>query len=111
VPVLREGERRAAMDVARELVEHDDERQQRLGGGAPRLELARRRRGVRGAEALADERIELLVLAEPLGARRAARLEGPEPEVEDLYGQRWCSQRFTSMETWAMDSMPSSRRR
>jgi hypothetical protein len=42
--VLRKGTRRVAVDVARELVQHDDLRQPPLSRCAPRKQLALRRR-------------------------------------------------------------------
>jgi hypothetical protein len=42
--VLRKGARRVAVDVARELVQHNDLRQPPLGRGAPRKQLTPRRR-------------------------------------------------------------------
>jgi hypothetical protein len=111
VLVLREGTRVGPVNVARELVEHNHEREIGFRGDAPRLELARGRCLERDPETFAHERIEGRVLAEPLGTRLAAPLERAEPEIENLYGQRRCSQRFTSTETCARDSMPSSRSR
>src|SRR5258708_25932583 len=86
--VLGERARLRAIEVARELVEHHDEGQHRLGRGAPRLELAARGRCVQLPEAPPDLGVELVVLAEPLRARASARIARTEPEIEDCVGAR-----------------------
>jgi hypothetical protein len=75
------------VDVARELVEHDHARERAVRVGAPLAQPAGQRLRDRGAEALADRRVECRVLAEPLGARRVRRRA--EPEIENCAGFRW----------------------
>src|SRR5258708_30209462 len=94
--VLGERARLRAMEVAREVVEQHDEGQQRLGRGAPRLELAARGRCVQLPEAPPDLGVELVVLAEPLRARASARIARTEPEIEDCVGVRDQSDEWTA---------------
>ena len=87
--VLRERRRRAAVDVARELVEHDDEGEAAARGCSPRLlEFAAGGALVERAEALAYPGVVLPAVAEPhLPLRRVERAVGAataEPEVQYL---------------------------
>src|SRR5436190_2241694 len=79
--VLGEGAGVAAEEVARELVEDDDEGEHRQGRGPPGLEAAARGFGVQRAETLADLGVECRVLAEPLRPRVPGR--HAEPEIKD----------------------------
>ena len=79
--VACERARRVAVDVARELVEHDHARERAVRVGAPVAEPAGQPLGDRRGEALADRGVERRVLAEPLRARRVRRRT--EPEIEN----------------------------
>ncbi len=57
---------RAAVDVARELVEQDEERQGLLGSLGPVGEVPAGRLHVQDLEAVADRLVEGVVLGEPL---------------------------------------------
>src|SRR5688500_2469131 len=73
--IARERERRASVDIARELIEDHDAGERAARCRAPVAEGAGERSGDVVAEALADLRIELIVLAEPCvanGMRRGA---------------------------------------
>jgi hypothetical protein len=78
----------AAEHVARELVEHDDERQPPARRGQPGVALAGGHRLVQGVEAIADELIELGILAPParlrLGAGESILVQLAEPEAQHL---------------------------
>ena len=76
--VLRKGLGGVAVNVARELVEHQDLGQAPLGRGAPGKQLTARRRGQRGPEACADGFVQGGVFGEVLLGS-----EFGEPEVED----------------------------
>jgi len=78
--VGRIGARIAAKHVARELIEHDAERERAIRGRLPRGELARSRGLVGRHEAVADGGVERVVLAEPLVVSSLA------PEGEDGFG-------------------------
>src|SRR5258706_7341256 len=84
--VDRERARRAAEHVARELVEHDDQREGCERGGLPAFALAARSALPDSEKAAADFRVERLRLLEPQLARPAAlaRIRRTEPEVEHL---------------------------
>src|SRR5207253_11089997 len=115
VRVLRERSRVAAMEVARELVEPQHEREHRLGRGAPGLELSPRRLPVQLAEATAHLVVERGIFLEPLGARLPPAFLAAEPEVEDFLrrrqGHATCAQRYTSTETCTRVGMPARRAR
>ncbi len=81
--VAGEGARRAAEEVARELVERDDLGEPAFRRGAPVPQLAGLRRGLQRTEALAQPRVEGLVDAPPL-----RRLDLVEPEVQHGIGRR-----------------------
>jgi hypothetical protein len=63
--VAGKGAQRAAMDVARELVEQQHERQRTVDGAHPIVEIADAGRRHVGAEAVADLLVEARVLFEP----------------------------------------------
>ncbi len=73
-----EGVGRAAVEVARELVEQDQERQRALGGLAPAGQVAAGGLHVQRLEAVPDRLVEGVVLGEPfLGASL-------DPEGDDI---------------------------
>ncbi len=76
--VLRKGLGGVAVDVVRELVEHQDLGLASLGCGAPGKQLTPRRRHQRGPEAAADGFVQGSVFGEVLLGG-----EFGEPEVED----------------------------
>jgi hypothetical protein len=78
------GPRIAAMDVAAELVEHDDERDAAACALGPVGELSGFGGGERGSEALADLGVETRVLAPPQCVR--AGVVGRKPEFQDGVG-------------------------
>ena len=87
--ILGKGPRVAAVEVARELVQHDHQCEQRIGLLAPALALAQRGARVQGEEAAADLLVEGGVLAKPRFARLAVsgRSRLAEPECEDFAGR------------------------
>src|SRR5579862_724177 len=127
VGILRERARIVAEEVSRELVEDDHEGQHRGRVASPGFDLAARGLGVQLAESVADLRVELFILAEPLRARRAAGFLRAEPEIEDFaggrveqlprhgfvrpYGQSPWGQRFTSTDTCMSVGTHASRSR
>ena len=80
----------AAPRVARELVEHDHFGQRRARLRGPAGEFTAQRGVDQWTKALADRRVEGVVLAEPLGPRlQVVGLVGAaEPEVQHLGGAR-----------------------
>ena len=83
--IARKRPRRAAKHVARELIEHDDERERSERRLPPALELSARGPLPGGKEPAVDFRIEDLRLPEPGLARPAAlgRIRRAEPKIEN----------------------------
>src|SRR5262245_46721526 len=96
-----ESEGRAAMDVARELVEQDDERQSPFWRFLPMVEGAVARFGQRLLEAHRKLAVEGRIAREP------AALPGGEPEIEDLLRRHfrssliWVMMKSASASTWS----------
>ena len=85
--VAGEGLRRAAVDVAGELVQHDDARQRALGAFVvPLAQAARQGLLDHVAELLEDGAVEGIVLAPPFGALHIVALgaDRQEPEIENV---------------------------
>ena len=85
--VAGEGIGRVAVGVARELVEHQQARQHAAWAERiPFAQAARHRLGDGGIKALADLRVEGVVLAEPFGTLLAVAFvrRRQEPEIEDI---------------------------
>src|SRR3989344_1718014 len=79
--VLRKRKWRAAVDVARELVQHQDLCQAALGRAAPVPQLALPRCPPAGTEADTDHRVDGVLLCKVLGGG-----EFFEPEMKDVFG-------------------------
>ena len=79
--ILCKRQRRAAMDVARELVEHHDLGQPPLRRGAPLPQLAMLRRLPDGPKTHADHGVDRVFLGKVLRGR-----EFFEPEMKDVFG-------------------------
>lgn len=80
--VARKGARRSAPDIARELVEKENERQRAFRFAAPFIKRARHRRIRRMREAARDQRVEIGVFSEPSAAT------GLAPEGDDIAPSR-----------------------
>lgn len=83
--VLGESGRRVAIDIARELVEQNDQRERMARMRAPRVQPLRCSGAMKRAETLADPCIKRSVAAEPL-----ERFCFVKPEGEDRFGGRGC---------------------
>ena len=82
IRIAGEGARVAAKEIARKLVENEEEGERAVGARAPMFKKARRRRGVMGAEASRDIRVEGRSAAEPFPRSRL-----DEPEADDSAGR------------------------